>query len=41
MDTKTFLQKALRGDGRYCLFAARKSDYAEKYYEIVKEIING
>ncbi len=26
MDTRQFLQRVLGGDGRYCIFAARKSD---------------
>ena len=40
MDTKTFLQKALRGDGRYCLFVARKSDHAkdQKLYDSIDEL---
>ncbi|MAN64237.1 MAG: hypothetical protein CMI60_20075 [Parvibaculum sp.] len=41
MDTKAFLQKALRGEGRYCIFAANsgdKDDRIQNYYESLDEL---
>ena len=41
MDTKAFLQKALRGEGRYCIFAANsgdKNDRVQNFYGSLDEL---
>ena len=40
MDTKTFLERALRGAGRYCMFAAHSEDKTriQKFYSSVDEL---
>ena len=40
MDTKTFLRRALRGDGKYCMFAARRRDKTrlQNFYDSIDEL---
>ena len=41
MDTRQFLQRVLGGDGRYCIFAARKSDerIKQEFYTSIDDLV--
>jgi len=41
MDTKQFLQRVLGGEGRYCTFAARKTDESlrQDFHTSIDEVI--
>jgi len=41
MDTKQFLQKVLAGDGRYCLFAAHKTEerVRQEFHTSIDELL--
>lgn len=40
MDTKTFLRRALRGDGKYCMFTSRSRDETrvQNFYDSIDEL---
>ena len=42
MDTRQFLQRVLGGDGRYCTFAARKTDerIKQEFHSSIDELLN-